>query len=161
MTFNAVQFLSEILNDFFKQKLGLNESLVLVNRIVNADGSMPQVNINKVVVTLHNIEEDVSFQRINQKVNFANEVVRHLYSVYVLVISNFEDYKESLKNLDTVIDFFNNNPVLSVSTNTNFPVELTRISVETFNINLDQISNLWSSIGAKQQPFILYKVRLM
>lgn len=161
MTYNALQFISDILNDFFKEKFTLNENQVLVNRIVNADGSLVQMNENKIVLTLINIEEDASFQRINQPVNRSNEIARHLYSVYILVTANFNDYSESLKQLDAVIDFFNENPVLNNLSKPGFPAELTRIAVEPFKLNFDQLCNLWSSIGAKHQPYIVYKARLM
>lgn len=161
MTYNALQFISNSLNDYFKVKFSLNENWIIVNRIVNPDGSIVQENENKIVLTLINIEEDASFQRFNQVVKRPGEMVRHMYSIYILVTANCNDYSESLRLLDAVIHFFNENPVLNNSSGPGLNAELTRIAVEHFKINFDQLCNLWSSIGASQQPFIIYKARLM
>jgi hypothetical protein len=161
MRYQVLQFISEILNDFLKKKLNTNESKVILNRVVNADGSPPKQNDNKIVFTLINIEEEISLLQTSPKVNTTNEIGKNFHSIYILVHSNFEYYAESLKLLDSTIDFFIENPIFNAASSPNFPVELSRISLESINLTIEQICNLWSSIGANYQPSVLYKVRLV
>lgn len=161
MTYNILQFISDSLNDYFIVKFSLNENRIIVNRIVNADGSIVKENENKIVLTLINIEEEVAFQRFNPVVKRPGEMLRHMYSMDILVTANCNDYSESLRLLDAVIHFFNENHVLNNASGTGLNAELTRIAVEPFKIDFDQLCNLWASIGASHQPFIIYKIRLM
>lgn len=111
--------------------------------------------------TLINIEEEISLLQTSPKVNTTNEIGKNFHSIYILVHSNFEYYAESLKLLDSTIDFFIENPIFNAASSPNFPVELSRISLESINLTIEQICNLWSSIGANYQPSVLYKVRLV
>jgi hypothetical protein len=161
MTYPALQFISEILNDFLKKKLNTNESKVILNRVVNADGSPPKENDNKIVFTLINIEEEISLQQTSLKVNTTNKIGKNFHTIYILVHSNFEYYGESLELLDATIDFFIENPIFNPASSPNFPVELERVRLEPINLTIEQICSLWSSIGAKYQPSVLYRVRLV
>lgn len=160
MTYPALQFISEILNDFLKKKLNTNESKVILNRVVNADGSPPKENDNKIVFTLINIEEEISLQQTALKVNTTNKIGKNFHTIYILVHSNFEYYAESLELLDFTIDFFIENPIFNEASSPNFPVELERVRLEPINLTIEQICSLWSSIGAKYQPSVLYRVRI-
>ncbi len=160
MTYPALQFISEILNDFLKKKLNINETKVILNRVVNADGSSPKENDNKIVFTLINIEKEISLQQTSLKVHTTNKIGKNFHTIYILVHSNFESYAESLELLDFTIDFFIENPIFNAASSPNIPVELSRISLEPINLTIEQICSLWSSIGAKYQPSVLYRVRI-
>jgi len=159
MRYQVLQFISEILDDFLKKKLITNETKVILNRVVNADGSPPKQNDNKIMFTLINIEEEIPLLPTSLKVNTTNKIGKNFHTIYILVHSNFEYYAESLKLLDSTIDFFIENPIFNTASSPNIPIELSRISHEPINLTIEQICSFWSSIGAKYQPSILHKVR--
>jgi hypothetical protein len=124
------------------------------------DGSPPKENDNKIVFTLINIEEEISLQQTSLKVNTTNKIGKNFHTIYILVHSNFEYYAESLELLDFTIDFFIENSIFNAASSPNFPVELERVRLEPINLTIEQICSLWSSIGAKYQPSVLYRVRI-
>ncbi len=162
----ALQFTSQTLDQFLKNRFELSENKVILNAIVEGNGSMPQVNQNKVVMSLINIEWETvkPFYVRNQKLSngsFSSINPTERYNLYILITANHDDYQETLKFLNTSILFFQTHPSIDSSSNSNLPKGINKLDFEIEKIDYYQMHNLWSAMGAKYQPSVIYKMRLV
>lgn len=167
MILKALQFTNRTLNQFLKNKFGLSDDVVVTNKIIDQNGTVPIENQNKVIITLIHVEQETvkSFYRKNKQLNdgnYENKPLDERYNLYLLVAPNFEQYDETLKFLNATIQFFQINGVLDANTSSKIPKGISRLEFE-FEKGDDylQMHNLWSALGAKYQPSVIYKMRLI
>lgn len=162
----AIQFASDILNQFIKNRFGLDENRVLLNKLIDGNGSLPQINQNKIVISLINIEKETAkpfYNRNNCLANgsYADISTDERYNLDILISSNFDDYNETLKFLNAVILFFQAHNFLDARSFQSMPAGLTRLEFVIEKINYQQMQGLWTAMGAKYQPSVIYKMRLI
>ncbi len=170
MIFDATQLIVNQLNAHLKGGSS-EEAAVLGNIAQLADETKAEAQ--KVVVTLVNLEEEAALKngphhRIKDgKVVYENRPVQ-VY-LYLLFSANLADYSDSLKRLGSIIEFFQGRNVFTARNSphvdrlTLTPEELSgfRVTLELFSLTFEQINHLWGSLGGKQVPFVLYRVRLV
>jgi hypothetical protein len=162
----ALQFTGDILNQFLKKKLGLTENKVLLNNLVEPGGAIPAANQNKVVVSLINIEKETTKQFYNrnqrtQDSDFSDIQPSERYNLDILISGHFDDYSETLKFLTAVIGFFQVNTFMDAQAAPSIPDGLIKLEYEIEKINYHQMQSLWTAMGAKYQPSVIYKMRLV
>lgn len=159
----SLAFLAQILDRYLRMQLGIDHTLVVLNNLVNADGSVPEKNQNKVVVTLINLEYESNRQFYTSSVPLANEQARiHppvIFNLDLIISANFDDYNEALKLLSLIAAFFQENPGINRNQYPGMPEGLSTLKVEIESSNSNKTHNLWTAMGAKYLPSILYKVR--
>lgn len=124
---------------------------------------------NKVVLSLVNIEEEAAlknigpYTRINHQVTYHNPPV--YLNVYMLVTAYFESYFNSLDRLSDVIQFFQSKATFTLR---NSPLDNAderygelELFLDLYSMTFEQLNHLWGSLGGKQWPSALYKVRLV
>ncbi len=166
MISSALQFTCDVMGQFLKNRLGLDENKVLLNNLIEGNGSLPQENQNKVIVSLINIEKETSrpFYNRNQQVStekYADTNLSERYNLDILISANFENYSETLKFLDEVLLFFQVNNSFDSSTFSKMPEGIPRLEFEIEKITYHQMQSLWTAMGAKYQPSVIYKMRLI
>lgn len=166
MISNALQFTNDVLDQYLRTRFGLDESKVLLNTLIESNGSVPQANQNKVVISLINIERETSkaFNVWDQKLpggNYANVTPFERYYLDLLISSNFDDYGETLRFLNAVILFFQVHQAIDAADFSNIPAGIHRLEFEVEKINYQQMQGLWTAMGARYQPSIIYKMRLV
>ena len=128
----------------------------------SANGS-PTTNL---YVTLVNIEEDRISKSQDNYVREGNTIVYrnpkvHL-NLFVLFSANFPEYKESLKMLSYVIQFFQSK---NVFTPQNSPylqtLGIRELIFDMVTIGFQDLNNLWGILGSKYLPSMLFKVRMV
>ena len=145
----------------------MDDSVVLCNRIIEPDGSLPLENKNKVVISLIHVDQETvrAYNTRTQKLDNGNFVTlspSNRYNLYLLVVPNFDDYNETLKFLNASIQFFQIYGALDAKTNANIPKGVSRLEFELQKgSDYMQMHNLWSAIGAKYQPSVIYKMKLI
>jgi hypothetical protein len=127
---------------------------------------LPQINQNKVVISLINVEKETSkpFYVRNLKLangNYSDVSPAERYNLDVLVSSNFDDYSETLKFLNAIILFFQVNTSLDSSSFSNIPAGLDKLEFDIEKITYHQMQSLWTAMGAKYQPSVIYKMKLL
>lgn len=162
----ALQFTANVLDQFLRNRFGLNESVVVLNNVIDSDGSLPKINQNKVVISLINIDRETTrpFNVRNQKLENGNYVETRppeKYNLDILLSSNFDAYSETLKFLNAMIFFFQANGVLDARTSSNIPGGLNKLEFDIEKITYHQMQSLWTAMGAKYQPSVIYKMRLI
>lgn len=160
----SLAFIKNTINQSLKNSFNLEEDILVLNHLVDTDGGSPQKNENKIVLTLINLEYEtnqqynISQRRIppNKVVNL-NPAVR--FNMDILFTANFDDYNESLKFLSATIMYFQANSVMHHEGFPNMPKGLERLNFDIVNSSYSETHNLWSAMGAKYQPSIIYKAR--
>ena len=162
----ALQFTCDMLDQFLKNRFGLNESIVLLNNLIESNGSIPQANQNKVVISLINIEKETlkAFYQRSTRLpdgNYSDVKPSERYNLILLISANFDNYNETLRFLNDVIVFFQANVVLDAAVSSNIPPGINKLEFEVEKISYHQMHSLWTAMGAKYQPSIIYKMRLL
>lgn len=166
MISKALQFTNDVLDQFLINRFNLDESKVLLNHLIEANGNIPAANQNKIIISLINIEKETAKPFYNRNLqldngNYATINPSERYNLDVLISSNFDNYAETLKFLNAVILFFQINPYLDKSVAANIPNGLEKLEFEIEKITYVQMQGLWTSMGAKYQPSVIYKMRLI
>lgn len=163
----ALQFTGKALNQFVKKKFGLDEDVVIINPIIDQNGSVPKENQNKIIISLIHIEQDTTtqFYNRNQQLtngNYVKAPLSYRYNLFTLITPNFDNYSEALKFLDASIQFFQINAMIDATKNAEIPADLGKLEYEfQKGENYMQMQNLWTALGAKYQPSVIYKVKLV
>lgn len=165
MIYETLACLSEELNDFFKLKLNTTEEIIVLSGIMNADGTVAIPGENKIVITLVNLEKE-TLQKLPSKAitnSFSNQNVPLHINIYVLFSAHFSsnNYEESLRFISFIMAYFHGKNVFTKSNTPNMDPKLEKLSIEIVDMNMDTLSNLWSMLGAKYMPSVLYKIRML
>ena len=139
---------------------------------------------DNIIITLVNIEEESSLKNgqtfskwPDGKARYEN---RPIYlNLYILFTANFpggvppnNGYLQALKRLSLVIEFFQGkNAFTPASSSIPLPPELSdlgnpdiaslKLNLEMYTLTFEQINHLWGSLGGRQIPFVMYKVRMV
>lgn len=131
---------------------------------------------DNIVITLVNVEEESTLK--NQPAlkrpfigNATYENSPVYLNLYVLFTCNYSgtDYILALKRLSYVIRFLQSKNVFSASSSVsggsinldeNDLVDL-KFTMELYTLTFEQINHLWGSLGGRQIPFVMYKLRLV
>jgi hypothetical protein len=155
MIYEVLQTLTDNLNVYFRTKLKIQEDKAELSAIVNQDGTIALQSENKVLVSLLNIEREPF------SANSGN-IGRQKLSLNIIVIfcchfSN-SNYSEAIRFLDLIISYFEENYTLEAQ---NIYDGNNKIKIEIETFNLDKVHNIWSTIGAKYLPSVVYKLRMI
>jgi hypothetical protein len=161
---NTLLFVKNKLDQYLKNRFKLDESIAVLNHLVSQDGSYPQKNQNKMVITLINLDYDTNKQYHSKQYRMGdNDFVKTnpsiQFNVDLLFTASFDDYEESLKFLNATIAFFQSNNSFNAKTTPDIPIGIKMLNFEIENASYFEIHNLWNAMGAKYQPSIIYKVR--
>ncbi len=132
------------LDQYLKQHFTVAESNVVLNNVVGYDGTFPEGNLNKILLSFLNLEENSAVQRRGDD---------KLIEVSFLLSTNFEDYNESLKMFDSSVLFFQNNPVISI------PDQINTLQIIRKLLTIDEMQSLWRGFGAAYRPSLIYVIR--
>lgn len=162
----ALQFVTDILDQFIKNRFGLDESKVQLNNLIESSGAVPQTNQNKIVMSLINIEKETNqaFYSWSKKLdnnNYSDVSPYDRFNIDILISSNFDDYLETLRFLNEVLVFFQVHPRIEAGNFSNIPAGINKLEFEIEKINYVQMQGLWTSMGAKYVPSVIYKMRLL
>lgn len=163
MIYESLKFLADEINKYLSLKMGIETDprLVLGNvaKVFDNDASLT----NKAILSLVNVEEDrVSKQQENYTKTFTgvNYKAPPLYlNLYILFALNRNTYAQSLEGLSHIIQFFQFQNVFTPVTHPALDGKIEKVVVDLYSLNFEQINHLWSTMGGKYLPSVLYKVR--
>lgn len=165
MIYACLNCLAEEMNLFFRSKLKIHEDKVIVSAIVNQDGSIAVQGENKVLITLVNIIRDTNMKRDLSGGNSvsANTPRPICIQLYIMVSCYFSgsNYPEALRFLSFVIGFLQEKNVFDHTNTPKLDENLDKLVFEMESFEPDRLSNIWSVLGAKYMPSVLYKVRMI
>ena len=167
MLHNLLPIVAEELNDFLKSRFNSSEDRVILSNIVNQDGSTNSDNHNKVVCSLIKIEEETTLKSSYGTTPSAGGYVAGAGSIHmnltVIFSSIFvgKNYPEALKYLSGIIYFFQSKPVFTVNNTPGLSPNIEKIVFDITNISHHDMNAIFSMMGAKYVPSIVYRVRML
>jgi hypothetical protein len=149
---------------------------VIIDNIGLFETSKGDTLTNNIVITLVNIEEESTLK--NQPALRRPVISTGIYqnppvslNLYVLFTCNYSgnDYLLALKRLSYIIRFLQSKNSFSASSSiTGGSIDLTedditdlKFTLELYTLTFEQINHLWGSLGGRQMPFAMYKLRLV
>lgn len=164
----TLKFLTDEINQYLiQQNLVLNDmSLVMgnVSRIFDTDTAAIDVSMaNKAVISLVNVEEDrmsrhqEAYTKSVTGITYAQPPI--LLNLYVLFVMNQRNYETATRWLSYIIRFFQHQPVFTPLSHPALNGGITQLNVDLHTLSFEQSNQLWSTLGGKYLPSVLYKVR--
>lgn len=155
------------------------DTLVVVENIALFESNNPANLDDKIVFTLVNIEEESTLKNIATvrknsagKTWYENPPV--YLNLYLLITScnkagDNDNYLDALAKLSHVIRFFQGKNSFSLATASSENADKyddddlmsMTIKAELYTLTFEQINHLWGSLGGKQMPFAMYKLRIV
>ncbi len=167
----ALTFLAQEVNAYFDARFGPStEKWVVLGNIAKlADAESPGNgggdNNARAMLGLVNIEEDriaknpENVVRINDGIAYRNpKIYLNLYCLFAVTTSN---YTVALQTLSTILQCFQSCRVFDAASNPTIDPALERLTLDLFTLNFEQINHLWSTLGGKYLPSVLYKIRVV
>ena len=164
MIFEILQAVTEEVNAYFGTTSVSLENIANVEQDGEADSQ-------GVFLTLLNMKEEYALKNqpnhvINgTEVNYRNPKVS--LNLYLLFSANNSTYKESLKSISKIIQFFQGKKIFTQD-NTNYKKEGEMLNVKDFRFIVDlftpsfeELNFIWGTLGGKQYPSVIYKVSLI
>lgn len=181
----ALKLLRDELSSYISLNSGPGDTItqddIILHNIALMESEAGADLSNKVVLTLVNTEEESTlknFSNIVKTINGTKYVEPPVFlNLYVLISATLgqdlaDAYEFALNRLSLIIQFFQskktftvkNSPFTSISIDTTISAEVKaslRLNVELYTLTFEQINHLWGSLGGKQVPSAMYKVRLV
>jgi len=167
MITKSLTFLTDFLNHELKISFGLDINPVVASSLINPDGSITDNIENKIVISVINMEHETyakSQQNYKNDGNTYGKIAPAIHlNLYLLISANYSsnNYLEAFKILSEVISTLQANPYFTSQENPTMESPLTKLTLEIFNIPITELSHIWSGIGAKYVPSIVYKMRMI
>jgi hypothetical protein len=161
----AIRHLATQLNQFLKSTLSTDDEIVVVSGLIGLDGHpVAEVN-NKVAMFLCGIERDTMPLRAGDS-GMGNRLVQGaplFLNLYIVVAANFKGshYLDALKFISATIGFFQRQPVFDRVSTPDLDTRIERLILDMENLKPQEANNMWSLIGAKYIPSVLYRVRMV
>ena len=159
---NVIPIIGSQLNEYLKNSFGETEDRVVVTSVANNSGASSIEIDNKIMITLINVEEEKLIRNTGYN-QFGGSNPSIYINLYVLFAANFpqNNYREGLRFLSAVIYFFQGQHTFNPQNTPSLPAEVEKITVEIINLEFAVLSNIWSMLGGKYLPSIVYKFRML
>jgi len=163
----VTQLLAAQLNQYLRRTYDLNEDKVIVSNLLEMDGSVASNINNRLVIYLINIEKDaVASRYVTSQEADHRSVQRRVplsLNLFVMMTAHFtgDNYAEALKFLSNTISYFQSNPMFNHQNTPDMDRRIEKLILDIENLSIQDLSNLWGSLGGKYLPSILYRVRMI
>ena len=165
----ALTYIRDLLNEHFRNEFSISENKVVLSNIIKTDGTAAQNVDGKIVFFLVSLDEESTLKNSIGRTSGKNDgsyayktPPLHL-NLQLLFCSNFDSnvYTEGLSYLSSLIRFFHANKIISLDHLNNSNHKPGRLSFELCKLDYDQLSHLWSAVGSKLMPSVIYKVGMV
>ena len=165
----ALIFIRDVLNQELKLSLELEDEPVVVSSLINPDGSPAASAENKIVISIINLEHETAvksrqdYYREASDTGFGQVRPPVYLNVYLLISANYDsgNYLEANKRLSKVISTFQGHSYYTKQAYPSMQKPLEKLTFELYNLPINELSHIWSGIGAKYVPSVIYKVRML
>ncbi len=164
MIFEVLQVVMEEVNAYFGTTAVSLENIANVEQDVDGES-------NGVFLSLLNMKEEYALKNTSNnqingtEINYRNPKIS--LNLYLMFSANNATYKESLKSISKIIQFFQGKKVFTQD-NTNYKKEDEMLDVKNFRFIVDlftpsfeELNFIWGTLGGKQYPSVIYKVSLV
>lgn len=168
MIFKALDFLQKQLSGYMGQAMGPSAtgSWIELSRLVNKDGDFDFDS--PLGFALINVEEERIFKSQERVRSSADEVTYYSapdikLNLHVMIVAKAEKgkYDTALKALSNVATFFQARRSFDKERYPSLESPVEKLVVELESLDYESQSYLWSSLGGKLSPSLVYRVRLL
>lgn len=138
---------------------------VELTKLMNQDGTLSMLD-DKVGFTLISVDEEKimkaqkpTVQTVGGTTKFLNPEIR--LNLFVLFTANFDDYSTALRHLSQVITFFQGKTVYNKQVSPTLDPGIESLYIDYINETIEQQYELWTRLGAKYIPSVVYRVRML
>ncbi len=165
MIYEALNVVAQELNTFLKMHFQLQDNPAVLGTILDETGAVPENNQNKIILSLVNLEHDTNYQYNPQYVKQGNRNypinLPYNFNLDVLITALFTNYSEALKFLSQAIYFFQSKNVFNAQNTPGLDPQIQQLSFEVVKLSYHETHSLWTAMGAKYMPSVLFKVRML
>ena len=165
----TISFIEETLNSYLQDKMNFKEERVISSNLVEQDGSIAIRDDNRVVISLVDLDQEPSLKNANRtEVKPGGSMKQTQPPVNLNLFIMFScfftsnNYKEGLKYLSNIILFFQGRPLFSRQS---YPqlnkYNIEKLSFEIYHPDYQARNNMWTILGIKYLPSIIYKVKML
>ena len=167
MIHSAISHITGRLSQHLKGKLERHEDIVAASNIFEQDGSVCANIDNKVIVSLINIKKETTPGSspngiTSNSSTFTTYPPLHI-NLYLMFSAHFNsnNYSEALKLISYTISFFQANPFFDHYNSPDLDKDIDKLIMDIVNLDWEVLSNVWSMMGAKYVPSVLYEMRMI
>ncbi len=172
MIFETLEIVKDQVSIFLDDKFS-ETSMVVLENISNLDDPDNNPMVNKIVMSLINIEEEIALKNHpNVKYKNGSYVYKNKpvnLNLYVLFSANRSTYTNSLTALSAIIEFFQNKKVFNQSNtvlSSSVPSAVNdlkefRFVAELYTPTFEQLNYIWGILGGKSVPNVMYKISIV
>ena len=138
-----------------------------ISEIISGTGGNGNNGTSDIIISLINVEENRmsrdprNYRKSGSDLTYKNPPV-HLYlTLLFTALTSVSGYEKALQNLERVISFFQKRYVFDHSNVNNMNEGIEKLVMEMVSINLEQLNHLWSILGGRYQPSVVYKMRMV
>jgi len=162
----ALKFLSDEANGFMARRLGLDLGKLDVGPFVDYTTGALSIGMDTTRMTLFQIEEE----RVMREQLPVRQIVggRELtlppplkVNLIVVISGRFQKYDQCLRQLSLLLTFFQAHPIFTPAGYPSMPAGIERLSIELLNYGPEQLNQLWTCLGSKHLPAMVYRVRML
>lgn len=167
MVLKAIEFITEELNQYLKNIFNLTEDSAVASNLLGLDGNVEIPSENKVVATLVNVEQEYSTRSTGVssiQPDYTMVMVPPIsLNLYVLFSTFFgsTNYSEALKFLSYTILFFQKKSMFNNRNSPELDKNIEKLTMEIVNLDFRDLSSMWSILGSRYLPSVLYKIRMV
>ena len=161
----ALRYIAKDLDQFLMRNYHSQENRVILGNILEQDGSTPEENRNKILLTLISLEHETHMTSTRFGKASGNGYAKSnpplMFNLDIMFSAFFNQYDESLKFLSDTIYFFQAKPLFTHDNSPGLDPKIDQMSLEVIRMTSAETHNLWTSLGAKYVPSIPFKLRLL
>ncbi|RZV54530.1 MAG: DUF4255 domain-containing protein [Flavobacteriaceae bacterium] len=169
MISKALSFIEEVTNNYLTGIHGPSTEnyaiLGNIAKLVEGGDTTEAEDGSGIIISLVNIEEDRISKNPNGIYREGGNVVRRnpsiLLNLYVLFSANVSTYSVGLSRISNVIECFQNENFFMKTEHSLPDPELVKLQLELYTMNFEQVNHLWSTMGGKYLPSVLYKLKMI
>jgi hypothetical protein len=174
----ALSFLAGELNSFISNKdfRYRGKTVAIVSDLVDAKGDPVYTKLlteqsDNLIITLVNVEEETVgksqaaiYKKPDQSLEVLNPALK--LNVYIMIsgVSNMKDterYINCLKILSYAVLFFQYKNVFDKINSATLPDGIEKLIAEMVSLTFEQQNHIWGALGAKYQPSVMFKIRML
>lgn len=163
-------------NELISFLIGKDPANVVIDNIGLLETASGNTLTENIVITLVNIEEESALKNqsplkrpFSQNAVYQNPPI--YLNLYILFTCNYsgDHYQLALRRLSFILQFVQSKNIFSTSSSvvastidlTQAGVSDLKFTLELYTLTFEQINHLWGSLGGRQVPFVMFKMRLV
>ncbi len=179
MILHALRIMKKALDDHLNSVATTDEDKVVIGNIAFDENSEykpkdSETVLDRIVISLMKVEEEKTlkntpaYQRnpTTNQVEYQNPPVH--VNLYILISINSKFYENAMTYLSRVIRFFqrhnvftHKNSLIEEQVDVHDRLDKYKLILDMYSPSFEEINHIWSVLGGKQLPFVMYRMRVM